>query len=62
MKLGVPLADRQNAVLDLKKHDFVTDDPEIIKEQTEEGSTPKELIPTSLGKVMSQHFISYKTV
>lgn len=49
-------------MLDLKKHEFVTDDVEVIKEQTEEGHTPKELIPTSLGKVMSQNCISYKTV
>lgn len=56
------LADSVTSVLDLKKHDFITDDPEVIKNKTEDDSSLKELLPTRLGEVMSQNFISYKTV
>ncbi|BEJ12848.1 hypothetical protein CspHIS471_0300220 [Cutaneotrichosporon sp. HIS471] len=52
----------ETSVSDLKKHDFITDDPEVIKEKTEDGSEPKELLPTNLGTVMSQNFISYRTM
>lgn len=47
---------------DLKKHEFVTDHEEVIKEQSEDDHNSKELRPTSMGKVMSQNFISYRTV
>ncbi|BEI86620.1 hypothetical protein CcaverHIS002_0609070 [Cutaneotrichosporon cavernicola] len=52
----------ETSVSDLKKHDFITDDPEVIKEKTEDGSEPKELLPTNLGTIMSQNFISYRTM
>ncbi|GMK57874.1 hypothetical protein CspeluHIS016_0407080 [Cutaneotrichosporon spelunceum] len=52
----------ETSVSDLKKHDFITDDLEEIKGRTEDGTEPKELLPTNLGTVMSQNFISYKTM